>query len=370
MKIRAITPVAAELPLDRPLTLSFGTLTSRNVFFVHLETDEGVDGWGEVWTNFPRFNAAAKLRLYEQCFARLVGFTFSRPEDVRAEIDRLVLTTGTGRQWGAYGHLMQAVSGIDIAVWDICAKAEGLPLYRYIRRDAEAGRIPAYASGLADDLAAVTERAAAAGFSAFKLKVGLGRARDTENLRIIREIIGDDTLYLDANQGFADAAAAAEALSAYAAYKFSFIEEPLPALDYRGQAALRASGFTLAGGENAYSLLEFSNLFAFGCVDIVQPDVTKCGGLTQALRVRAMTDAEHFAPHMFSGIIGQTASLHLMTAMGGKTMETDVNPNPALTAGDGPFALTAGAYVLKEARPGLGVALDLPYLEKYAIRSR
>ena len=368
MKIRKITPVAADLPLDHPLTLSFGVLTSRKVFFVRVDTEEGLTGLGEVWTNFPAYNAASKRILYDDCLSFLEGATFERPEDVRAKIDERVLNAGAGRQWGAYGHLMQAVSGIDLAVWDICAQAAGLPLYRYIEPGAQPATVPAYASGLADRLAEVSGRAVQAGFRAFKLKIGLGRQNDLDNLRLLREIIGNTTLYLDANQGFRTADDAAKALDEYARFDFEFVEEPLPALDYAGQAALRRRGFTLAGGENAYSMLEFDNLIRFGCVDIVQPDVTKCGGLTQAVRVRrTLPEATAFAPHMFSGIVGQTASLHLLTALCGKTMETDVNPNPALRVGDGPFAFRDGCYTLRDDRPGLGVTLDWTYLQKYAI---
>jgi D-galactarolactone cycloisomerase len=372
MRIKEINPIAIELPLQDVIQTSFGKMTTRKHLLVEVITEDGITGYGEVWTNFPEYNTETKLFLYEKVFIPLLtGLEFNHPEEVYREMREKILATGAGKQWGAYGHLKQAMSGIDMAVWDIYAKKQNKPLFKLLRADAQAQPIKAYSSGLGpENVAAKAKKALEAGFRMFKLKVGFSLEKDLNNLKEIRKVIGDLPLFLDANQGFQDEQSAIEHLQQYLPYNFEFIEEPLLANDFFGLKKVRDAGFKIAGGENNYSLLEFQNLHRLNCLDIYQPDIGKCGGVTAMREIVGYLE-EHrlnFAPHMFSTIIGQTASLHFLTAYSGLFMEVDANDNPALhaLAVKTPFTFREGCFYYNEEKNGI-VTLDFNYLNKHRI---
>lgn len=374
MRIKEINPIAIELPLKEPIETSFGKMVRRKHLLIEVITEDGITGYGEVWTNYPYFNTEAKLFLYENILIPLLtGFEFNHPDDVYREMKEKILATGTGKQWGAYGHLKQAMSGIDIAIWDIYAKSMNKPLYKILRADAELKPIKAYASGIGPNSVGETaKKAYAAGFRLFKLKVGFSLEKDLKNLEEIRSIIGDLPLFLDANQGFRDEQSAIEHLKQYSPYKFEFIEEPLMANDFFGIKKIKDAGFKIAGGENNYNLLEFQNLHRLNCLDIYQPDIGKCGGVSEMREIVGYLEEQKldFAPHMFSTIIGQTASLHFLTAYSGLFMEVDVNDNPALhsLAFDASFTFKEGYFYGNEISNGIGVKLDFDYINKHRIK--
>lgn len=373
MKIVQVIPHILDIPLPYPIRLSFGEMRSRRHMYVEIVTEEGLTGIGEVWTNHPFFNAQDKRFLLDTYLSPLlVGKSFDTPTQAYRYLEQTVLQSGAGKQWGALGHLTQAISGIDIALWDIYAQQRDLPLYRAICDTARPRPIAAYASGLGPDhIESCVQQALAKGMQMFKLKVGFSPKQDLDNLALMRSLIGDKQLFLDANQKFADADTAVSALKQYADYGFGFIEEPVCSYDYAAMRAVRDQGFKIACGENCYSLTEFSNLLWADCADIFQPDVGKCGGITPMLDIAALAakSGKSFAPHMFSTVIGQTASLHVLTAIGGLFMEVDGNANPALTdlAKTQPFVWDQGRFLASDCR-GLGVILDKDFLAEYELR--
>lgn len=372
MKIKGIYPHILDIPLPYPIKLSFGEMRSRRQMYVEIHTEEGVCGIGEVWTNHPTFNADAKMFLFKNCIIPLLtDREFDTPYDAFDFIRKNLLETGAGRQWGALGHIMQAVSGIDIALWDIYSRLKGLPLFKVIAPDCTPRPVDAYASGIGPDFVPeCVERALDNGYSAFKLKIGFSESKDLENLSLVRSMIGDKRLYLDANQKFADSDEALKRLNSYSRFGFGFIEEPVSCQDMKSMRRLRDEGFTVAAGENSYSMTEFSNMLWTDCLDILQPDVGKCGGITNMLSIASLAKSagKAFAPHMFSSVIGQSASLHVLTAVGGLFMEVDSNPNPALSslASENPFRFENGKFYPVDC-VGLGVSLDEDFLNKYSV---
>lgn len=373
LKIKHINPIVVELPLPSPISTSFGTMAARKQMIVEVTTHCGISGYGEVWTNFPYYNAEDKISFYNNyLIPMLTNVSFSTPEDIFTLLNKNLVFSGAGKQWGALGHIMQAISGIDIALWDIWAKSLGVPLYKALNNDAQPVSIPAYASGLGPyDVAGLSAEALDKGYQMFKLKVGFSLDNDLANLKEIRGVIGGRKLFLDANQGFADSDEAIERLDRYREFGFEFIEEPVLANDFIGLKAVRDAGFTVAGGENSYSLLDFKNNHKFGCLDIFQPDVGKCGGITAVRNIVKYLNSNglNFAPHMFSTIIGQTASLHLMTAFGGLFMEVDANANPALSklAREVCFDFDKGLFIHNSTLEGLGVELERDFIGRYKI---
>lgn len=373
MKIKQINPIIIELPLASPITTSFGTMTSRKHMIIEISTHCGLLGYGEVWTNFPLYNAEDKLSLYNNYIIPLLtNATFDNPNDIYSLLEENLLHSGAGRQWGALGHLTQAISGVDIAIWDIYSKGLNLPLYQAINKQATAIKIPAYASGLGpSNVLELTQKALSNGYNMFKLKVGFSIEKDLDNLKDMRSLIGNKLLFIDANQGYPTSEVALSHLDQFTKYNFSFIEEPIPSNDLFGLKSIRDANYVVAGGENIYSILDFSNLHKLGCLDIYQPDVGKCGGITSTISIvnYLISNNLQFAPHMFSTIIGQTASLHILTAYNGLFMEVDGNYNPALSklASSTCFDFSDGSFIHNGSVSGLGIQLDKNYIRKFRL---
>jgi L-alanine-DL-glutamate epimerase-like enolase superfamily enzyme len=383
MKIVDVRTLILSCPLPRPVEMSFGRMTARTNAFVLIETDEGLTGIGETWTNFPSWAAAERRLTVEHGIKPLlVG---QDPGDVLGLTDRMLRTllrSGAGRQWGALGPLHQAVSGADIALWDLAGKRCGLPVHQLLGRTLDGtpgGRagvsVRAYASGLGPrEFEGHVESALARGYTAFKLKVGFGRDLDLANLRTIRGLIGDGArLMIDANQGWRDAAEALAHLRLYAEFGPEFIEEPVPADQLPDLRRIReASVMPVAGGENVYGRTGFRTALEARALDIVQPDLTKVGGLTEARAACDMAAAWGlpYAPHMYGTAVGLAASLQLMAAVpGGLVMEVDSTANPFVTdlLAESCFRFEAGRFHLDGEGPGLGIELNRDVVKEYEV---
>ena len=215
-----------------------------------------------------------------------------------------------------------AMAAIDIGLWDLRARAAGLGLADLIGRQRD--RVPVYASGVnrhltLEELTEQVSRWAAAGHSRFKIKVGLPSLdEDLERVAAVRRIIGPGRrLMVDANQLW-DLPTARRAARALAAFDIFWLEEPLPAEDFRAYAALRAaSDVPLAAGESLYTEAQFRDVLLAGAVDFLQPNVCRVGGVTPFLRIARL--ARLFAipvmPHLLPDISGQLALCLPLPAM-------------------------------------------------------
>lgn len=375
MKITDVRTLTLSCPLPVPVVMSFGRMTDRVNTLILVETDEGLTGVGETWTNYPSWAPQERRQTVEHGLKPLL--LGQDPLDV-AGLSRRMLTTlmrsGAGRQWGAKGPLHQAVSGAEMALWDLAGKHYGLPVYRLLGGKC-LDRIQAYASGLGPDRYEnhVTD-ALSRGYRAFKLKVGFGLEKDLANLKTMRGLIGPDArLMIDANQGWRDAAEAVSHLKRYADFGLEFIEEPVPADQIEDLAAVRRAGILpVAGGENVYGRDGFRKVLEADALDLVQPDVTKVGGLCESRAVCDMALAwdKPYAPHMFGTAVGLAASLHLLAAVpGGRIMEVDSTVNPFMNEllDDPFFAFEDGCFVLAKEKPGLGFELNAAVVSRYGV---
>ena len=210
----------------------------------------------------------------------------------------------------------------------------------------------------------VTEQARGAleaGYRAFKLKVGFGEETDLRNLEALRRLLGPETpIAVDANQAWSpeEAARWSRTLEAYSPM---WLEEPIAA-DHPARVWARlaeASPIPLAGGENLCGEGDFRLAIQDGALAVVQPDVTKWGGISGCLPVarEALGAGRLFCPHHLGGGIGLVASAHLLAAVGGDgLLEVDTNPNPLREGLAQPFPiLSEGRFQLSE-EPGLGAA--------------
>ena len=367
IQIASIEAFSFRVPVQTPIKVAFGTFRDRPFVLVRLTDVDGTQGWGEVWANWPAVGAEHRARLVVDIGERLIGKRYDSPEDLyqklTASLEVLVLQTLE------VGPIAQVVAGIDIAAWDLAARREGKPLHRLLS-DREVDSVPVYATGINPD---EPERFAAArqaeGHQAFKLKTGFGHDVDVRNLGAMRETLGNNaTITCDANQAHSLDTAIAFARD-IAPFNLSWFEEPIrvdaPNADW--QALARASSTPLAGGENFHNK-QFDDALASDVLQVIQPDVTKWGGITGNWHVAqgAVAAGKRYCPHYFGGGVSLLASLHLLAAAGGDgLLEFDCHPNMGREAIVGDLLPVSAGRVPTPRGIGLGAEPDLAKLERY-----
>ncbi len=280
-----------------------------DVVLIRLETADGLVGWGEAFSyNCRRAVTAA----FEDMVAPVVrGREVTDIAGLMAELQQAL------HIFGRYGITMFALSGLDIALWDLAAKAAGQPLGQFLG-GAGAREIPGYASlfryGEPEVVAERTRAALAEGYRHIKLH----EIREPE-VAAGREAAGPGVpIMVDANCPWSPAEAREMALR-LKRYDIHWLEEPIfPPENFRALARLRAeTGVPLAAGENACTAFQFQEMFAAGAVDFAQPSVTKVGGVTEFRKVAALARSHGVAlmPHAPYFGPGFLATLQLMAAL-------------------------------------------------------
>ncbi|WP_027532742.1 mandelate racemase/muconate lactonizing enzyme family protein [Bradyrhizobium sp. WSM3983] len=365
--IRSIEAFCYRYPLATPVVTSFGKMLNRPAVFIRAVDEDGVEGWGEAWSNFPAPGAEHRTRLVNEVLAPgLVGRKFDGPGQAFE-----ILTKGTAvlaLQCGEPGPFAQAIAGIDLALWDLCARRRRLPLWRLLGGHASA--IKVYASGINPGGAAQTAEAALKrGHRALKLKVGFGGETDLANLAALRAIVGTGMLAADANQGWS-MEQALEILPRLGRFDLRWLEEPIRADRPREEwRSVRASaGMPIAAGENISSVDDFREVLAEVVLGVVQPDIAKWGGLSKCadLAREILASDKTFCPHYLGGGIGLLASAHLLAGIGGDGwLEVDANDNPLRDLFCGPVANVREGTIQLNHNPGLGIVPDLSNIERY-----
>ena len=277
---------------------------------VRVTTDSGVVGWGEV--HAPVAPEVTKSIIDTLIAPNLIG---TDPLDPAVLWDRMyALMRPRGH---ALGFMQEAMSGVDIAIYDVAGKALGVPVYRLLgglRRS----NVRTYASVLQwlepSVLAEAAARYQGAGFTAMKLKVGQDPRIDRRKVESARAAVGDSfDLMADANCRYSTAEAVAMA-RVLEDHDFVWLEEPLPPEDVAGYSLLRDKvDVAIAGGECECTHYRFAQLIDQGTFDVLQPDICRAGGLTACHRIGVLADAHNLrvAPHVSIGsAIHIVASLH------------------------------------------------------------
>lgn len=387
MKITKLVSHVLQYDLPEELGYSQQYYAKRSAHIVEVQTDEGLTGWGECFGPGPV--ALANKGIVERVIQPLVLGGDPLDRDVLWHRVYNLL-----RDHGQKGMPMQALSGVDIALWDIAGKVAGLPLHKLIG-GAHRTRVPVYGYGmmlkrqsLADHLARFREEAAQIrdmGFVATKMKVGLGPKDDVALCEAVRLGVGDDFDFMvDANHCYttSDAFYVGRALEDLRAYWF---EEPVAPEDLEGYAELRAGlSINIAGGEAEFGRWGWRRLLEKRCLDIAQPEVCALGGISEYLRVLALAHAHHtpVVNHVWGSAVAIATNLHLLAAMpplpGGlfprePWLECDTTDNLFRDA-----LLTEPLDILGQVRasggsvgvptgPGLGVRPDRAILTRYAV---
>lgn len=382
MKITDVRVHVLKSALDQPFYFSQGLVRQRQATIVEVLTDDGLIGWGEAFQQGlepPEIAAAA----IEHALKPLV--LGADPCDTEVLWHRMYAMT---RDYGRKGTVMAAISGIDIALWDIAGKRHGVPVHKLLG-GAFRSKVQAYATGFyrlkgVGEAKRLGEEAVAhfeAGFRAMKVKLGFGVADDLLVMAEVKRALGSRpvTLLVDGNHayGVAEAIRLGRGIEPY---DLRWYEEPVMPEDLVGYAEVRrAVAVPIAGGENEYGLYGFRDLLAGRCVDVAQPDIGSSGGFTGCRHVIALAHAAgvQVNPHIWGSAVSQAASLQLIAAIPvahhsvnalEPILEYDRSSHPfrdQLVAA--PLRQTDG-WVEVPTRPGIGVEVDRAVLKRYAAR--
>jgi D-galactarolactone cycloisomerase len=375
-RIVRIEPFVVSQRLQKPFSYSQWEYDRRTVCIVRVTADDGTYGWGE------GYGPAIVIR---------AGIEFLAP----LLLDRDPLANGA--LWEAMqvrvadfarrGILMSAISALDLALWDLKGKLLRTPVHVLLggrRRE----QVSVYATGLYFDrepnmrerLAQEAVGYVEQGFRAVKMKVGLGVDEDAGNVAAVRRATGDRArLMVDSNHAFLlrEALALTERI---AEHDIGWFEEPVSPDDYTGYRELRRKGrIPIAGGECEYGVPGFHQLFGAEAVDIAQPDICACGGLTETQRIAALARA-HFVdvtPHCWGTGIAFATGVHFLStidAIPGRLkarelfLEMDRTENPLRDQLTVPRFSPSGGNIAVPDAPGLGVDVDLQKLEAFGVR--
>jgi len=363
----------------------------RNSMLVHITTDEGIDGWGEGGQYGPPEPVASCIN---NVFSKnLIGRDPMQPGVLWEEM------YASTRDFGQKSAYIEAISAIDIALWDIMGKSLNKPVYTLLG-GAHRLKIPAYATGCYyrgespfDHKAALPKLAQEAkgyvddGFKMLKIKVGLlSIEHDMERVTAIRDAVGRDVkIFVDCNHSY-NAFNAIRMIKELEKLDVCFVEEPVVPEDLDGYRFVRSKAITaIAGGECEYTRYGFKNLITTGCVDIAQPDICVSGGISEFLKIMAL--AQTFGvwtiPHVWGSGIAVAAALHALAVIPSfphtaypvamqnePVVEYDRNLNPLRDLLlKKKFDFVDGCVMVPSGH-GLGIEIDGEILNKYEDKRR
>jgi L-rhamnonate dehydratase len=372
MKITEIEPIVLRAGAGADVTRADGT---QDAFLVRVHTDEGLIGVGEADTS-----PYLARTMIEMPSSHAVARGFAEMLLGRNPLE-------IGLRWremyrGSYhygrgGAALHVLSAIDMALWDLAGQSAGLPICDLLG-GCVVDRVPVYASEVmpasSAEVVALAERAVAAGYQALKLGWGpLGADLDHDEalIRAARETLGPGRrLMIDGGMGYS-VKRAQQLLARIADVDLYWLEEPLAADDYDGYRRLSESvSVRIAAGEADTGIRPFRALVERGRVDVLQPDLARCGGFSVGREIAALASETgvEVVPHSFSTGVLTAASLHFVAALERPTLsEYSIAASPLvgelLTT---PFVLRDGSLEVPR-QPGLGVSLDEAVLERLRV---
>ena len=380
MKITQVRAHVLRSKLEQPFSFSQGWVSSRGATLVEVQTDDGISGWGEALCQGLQPPEIAAAAIDNALKHLLVGEDPLQPEVLWHRMYHYT------RDYGQKGAVVGAISGIDIALWDICGKARNAPVAALLGGMFRT-RVEAYATGFyrikghgeAPRLAKEFETHAANGLRCQKIKLGFGIEDDLAVMQSLKKIHRQEEVMIDVNHAYsvADAIRLGRELEDMG-WRLRWYEEPVVQEDLEGYAEVRrALNTPIAGGENEYTGFGFRQLFAHRGVDIAQPDICIAGGFTGCRHIVALAHAHgvQVNPHVWASAVGQAASLQLIAAI--PVANHALFPKDILLEFDTsshPFRNELTSYPLRHKegwveipqKPGLGIEVNRNVIEKYA----
>lgn len=366
MKIAEVRAYVLEAPLDKPFWWSFNSAASRGGCLVEVVAEDGTSGWGECFGP-PQLNAAVIAAFT----AHLIG-----KDAVATEVIWQTLYN-TFRDQGQKGLVITALSGVDIALWDLKGRLMEEPVHRLmggpVRRHVSAYATGTYRRDEGDPLDYIIEevsRYAREGFGAVKLKIGFDVGDDLRLVEAVRDAIGPNVgLMVDANHGY-DVIEAVAFGNQAAKYGIDWFEEPVVPdelgsyLEVRGRQPI-----PVAGGECEFTRWGFREVLTRRAMDIIQPDTCAAGGLSECKKIADMATAfgVRYVPHVWGTGIGLAAALQLLAVLPHTPpRHTPIEPMLEFDRSEHPFRQAvlqsdiehADGIVTVPDGPGLGIEID------------
>ena len=382
MKITDIEVFVLKTSLDTPFAFSQGWVTQRSATLVRVTTENGLQGWGEAFAQGLEPPEIAAAAIEHALKPLLVG---ESALDIAVLWNKMYSCT---RDYGRKGSVVAAISAVDTALWDIAGHFYQQPVYQLLG-GASRTSVKPYATGFyrvngQNESARLADEAvqhADAGFTAMKVKLGFGLRDDIEVMQSIGEALADPDIELmvDINHAYGrrDARYLGEMLEQY---NLRWYEEPVVPEDIDGYAELRqVLSVPIAGGENEHTCYGFNTLFQRNAVDIAQPDIGSCGGISAARDVAILAQANGVMvnPHVWGSAIAQAASLQLLAWLpvthhslfaAEPILEYDLSSHPfrqnLITE---PVIMQSGVVQVPNG-PGLGIEVRMDTIEQHRVR--
>lgn len=376
--IKKVTCHVVAAPVQRPFTSSRGWLyKTRGSCIVEIETADGIVGWGECYGP----SAVAKAYIDTQFAPRIIGRDAFDVEVIWEDLYNRI------KDYGGKGMAASALSGIDIALWDIIGKATGRPIHKLIG-GAHRSEVTCYATGLYFiDMDRLIEEAVEEargyveeGFTAVKMKIGLGDPKlDIRRVAAVREAVGDKTrLMVDANHCMT-VPQAIRIGRELEALDIEWFEEPISPEDIDGYVEVtRALDMAVAGGENEMTRWGFRDILVRKAMDIIQPDVCAAGGISECRKIATLAAAHgvECVPHAWGSVIGVAATLHFLAAL--PDQPPSFRPMPPMfefEQCENPFRDLLSKEPIVQVRgkvqvptgAGLGIEIERSVLERYRV---
>ena len=359
MKVEAVDAFPISIKAEEKLTGgTFGYASYQSVLVKVVAG--GAEGWGEAMT---RHDPKATALLVRDMGRGLVGGEYETPRAAWERLWRSLRIRGHTR-----GTDVEALSGIEIGLYDCYGKLLNKPLCRLLDEEAKA-EVPVFAGSIMASrgpLGDQVRRAEGLGMAGAKVKVGFGVSEDAEILRGVRRLWPDGMIVADANGAY-DSAGARRACEAFSEFDLAWFEEPVLSDDLEGYASLRGSGVKIGAGESWFAG-DFEGPMEKGLVDVVEPSVSRCGGIGTEAEVgrRAADGGVWFSPMTgMNSAISVAASLHVAAAFPSVGVEYNPFANPLQTE------LASGLSEPREGRvrvpssAGLGVSVDEGFLRRH-----
>ena len=378
MKITDIKPYVLQyiLPDNQRFCYSQAWYNTRTIMILKVKTDEGLTGWGEAFGP-----AHVNKIIIDKVYAPLLkGNDPFNNEVIWEELYNCL------RDNGQKGMAIEALSAIDIALWDLKGKYAGKPVYKMMG-GAFREKLKPYATGfyrrdIDNQTEALVEEALQYiknVFSAIKIKIGFGIEDDIRNVKAIRKAVGEDIdIMVDANHAY-NARDAITVGKQIEKYDIIWFEEPVPPEDKNGYIEVKDKlNIPIAGGEAEFTRFGFDDLINRRCVDIVQADCSVVGGLTEYKKITSMASIQNIQcyPHVWGSSIALATGIH--AAFNQPDFPGSLNPNEVYLEVDRTPNIfreklakeslnIKDGYIDKPENPGLGLTIDRDLLNEYQI---
>lgn len=369
MKIRDIRAYPVSVKVENGATLAIGRAVKRDAVIVKVTTEDGLVGFGE--SHHARSaNVTAEI-----------ANTTLKDIVLPASADDVVGIWGKIYEWQLKSHglgaaTVMAMSGLDMALWDLRAKAAGWPLWKLLG-GSETRKVKAYAGGVAlgwQEPAALVDEVTPhveIGYKAVKLRVGDTVERDIARVSAVRKAHAGLTILVDANTGYS-IDQVRKVMPAYEELGVDWLEEPFAPNDYGNyERAAKLGRVPLAAGENHYTRFEFARVIDDGAIAVLQPDLSKAGGVTEVMRIAHAASMWRLpiCPHSSITALNMAATIHLLKSIDNAGyFEADVSVGNPFREGLSakPYTVMPDGTVELPQGPGIGIDVDDDFLAAHA----